>query len=74
MFQWVRLVGMSARKGGSILPWLALGPVTGPMAWRMYRCIRSGDHVLAGLYAVAIVGYWVVLIGRTGQAVAALAQ
>ena len=57
-----------------ILPWLALGPVTGPLAWRMYRCIRAGDKVLATLYGVAIVGFWIGLAHETGQALAALAH
>ena len=56
------------------LPWLALGPITGPLAWRMYHCIRAGEHALAGMYAILIVGFWVVLGTTGGQALADLAH
>jgi len=39
----------------------------------MYRCFRAGEPVLASLYAVVIVGFWIGLVSETGQAVAALA-
>jgi len=63
-----------SRKTLSILPWLALGPVTGPLAWRMYHCARNGDTVLASLYFVAIVATWIVIGATSGQALAALAK
>jgi len=56
------------------LPWLALGPVTGLLAWRMCRCIRAGDRVLAGMYAILIFGFWIVLGTTGGQALADLAK
>lgn len=56
----------------SILPWLALGPVTGPLAWRMYICARNGDRLLAAMYGIAILGCWAVLAATSGQALAAL--
>jgi hypothetical protein len=58
----------------SVLPWLALGPLTGPLAWRMYLCARRGDHVLAGLYGAAIVAIWIVMVASSGQALAALSH
>jgi len=63
----------SSFKTRELLPWLALGPVTGLLAWRMYRCFRAGEPVLASLYAVVIVSFWIGLVSETGQAVAALA-
>jgi hypothetical protein len=38
-------------------PWLALGPVTGPLAAGFYRNWRAGEHVLASLYLVAM-AFW----------------
>ena len=57
----------------SPLPWLALGPISGLIAWRMYRCIRTGDNVLAGLYGVLFIAIWIALGASGGQAMAALA-
>ena len=57
-----------------ILPWMALGPVTGLLAWRMYRCIRAGEPVLAALYAFLILSFWIGLVSESGQALARLAQ
>ena len=65
---------LQARKTLSILPWLALGPVTGPLAWRMVHCFRKGETVLAALYCVAIVASWIVLGATSGQALANLAK
>ena len=61
-------------KAINTLPWLALGPVTGPLAWRMYRCIRAGDRILAGMYAVLILGFWIFLGTTGGQALADFAK
>ena len=57
-----------------ILPWLALGPVTGVLAWRMYRCFRSGEPVLALSYAFLILSFWIGLVSQSGQALARLVQ
>ncbi|MBW8732939.1 MAG: hypothetical protein JF571_01270 [Asticcacaulis sp.] len=57
-----------------VLPWLALGPVTGLLAWRMCRCFRDGELLLASFYALAILGFWIDLIGGSGQALAELVQ
>ena len=64
----------SHSKTREILPWLALGPVTGLLAWRMYRSFRNGDRVLCALYALVILAFWVGMMTETGQALAALAQ
>ena len=64
----------SSSKAREVLPWLALGPVTGLLAWRMYRCIRAGDRALAAQYAFLILSFWIGLLGHTGQALARLAQ
>jgi len=52
---------------------MALGPVTGLLAWRMYRCVRAGERVLAALYAFLILSFWVGLLSESGQALARLA-
>jgi hypothetical protein len=57
-----------------LLPWLVLGPLTGPLAWRMYVCARNGDRVLAAMYGVAIAALWLALGATSGQALAALAR
>ena len=64
----------SCPKAREILPWLALGPITGLLAWRMYRCFRAGEPVLAALYAFLILSFWIGLLGESGQALAALAR
>ena len=46
-----------------IAPWLALGPVTGPLAAGIYRNWRAGEYVLASLYLVATV-FWLYDLGR----------
>lgn len=56
------------------LPWIALGPITGPLACRMYHLVRAGDGALAGMYALAIVSVWLALLVTSGQAVAHLAN
>lgn len=53
---------------------MALGPVTGLLAWRMYRSIRAGERVLAALYAFLILSFWIGLLGESGQALARLAH
>jgi len=73
----VRYVAMSFQRMSkrlSVLPWLALGPITGPLAWRMYVCARKGDHVLSVLYCAAIVAIWIVMVASSGQALAALSH
>jgi len=54
------------------LPWLALGPITGPLAWAMYRSIRTQRHGAAAMWGLAIVCVWVGLGVYSGQALAAL--
>ena len=58
----------------SFLPWLALGPISGLIAWRMYRCVRAGDNALAGLYGILFIAFWIGLSASGGQALAYLAQ
>lgn len=64
----------SSSRTREILPWLALGPVTGLLAWRMYRCFRAGELILAAQYAFLILSFWIGLVGKSGQALAQLAQ
>ena len=45
------LLGRLARA----LPWLVLGPFTGPLGWRMGRSMDAKDRILTLLYGVAIV-------------------
>lgn len=42
-------------------PWLAMGPISGPLAEGVYRNLRKGNRILAGLYAFAVVETFVVL-------------
>ena len=73
----MRFLGMTLHPRLSkigLLPWLVLGPITGPLAWRMYVCARNGDRVLAVMYGVAIAGLWMLLGATSGQALAALAR
>jgi len=63
---------MRFRRYYEILPWLALGPVTGLLAWRLYRSARDGNALLACMYAVAILGSWIVVAAECGQAFASL--
>jgi hypothetical protein len=62
------------RKLAGILPWFALGPVTGPLAYRMNQCVKSGDRGLAALYGIAIIVTWLWLASNGGQALADLSQ
>jgi len=65
---------LSPSKAREILPWLALGPVTGLLAWRMYSCFRTGEPVLALSYAFLILSFWIGLVSKSGQALAVLTQ
>src|SRR6187549_1438236 len=42
-------------------PFLAMGPISGPLAEGVYRNLRKGNKVLAGLYAFAVVETFFVL-------------
>jgi hypothetical protein len=42
-------------------PFLALGPITGPLVEGIVRNARKGETMLAGLYGVAVVATWVAL-------------
>ena len=42
-------------------PFLAMGPISGPLAEGVVRNMRKGDKVLAGIYAFAVVETFVVL-------------
>ena len=37
-----------------VLPWLLLGPLTGPLAEGIVRNLRAGEVALASLYGVAL--------------------
>lgn len=43
------------------IPYVLLGPVTGPLAAGVMRSLRAGQPFLAGLYAFAVIEAWVVL-------------
>lgn len=38
-----------------ILPWLALGPLTGPLAYGMVSCLRARRPVMAAVYGCGLV-------------------
>jgi hypothetical protein len=53
-----------------IAPWLALGPLTGLLGWRMERSLQAKDKALAFLYALAIVTTSAMLVTGFGTSVA----
>jgi len=60
------------RKFIRIAPWLALGPFTGLLGWRMERNLIARNRLLAVLYGLAIVTTSAVLVLGFGSSVAAL--
>jgi len=54
-----------------VVPWLALGPVTGLLGWRMERSLQARDRVLAILYGLAIVSASSMLVSGFGYSLAA---
>jgi hypothetical protein len=42
-------------------PYAILGPITGPLTLRLYRSLKAGRPILAGLYGLAILETYVVL-------------
>ena len=50
-----------ARKVLYWAPFLAMGPISGPLAEGVYRNLRKGNRILAGLYAFAVVETFFVL-------------
>ena len=59
------------QKALRVAPWLALGPVTGLLGWRMERSLEAKDKALAILYALAIVSTSAMLVTGFGTSVAA---
>ena len=49
------------------LPYLLLGPLTGPLAAGMVRAWRSGDRLLSSLYGVSILTTWAGLAALTAH-------
>lgn len=49
-----------------IAPWLALGPVTGLLGWRMERSLHAQDRILAILYGLAIVSTSAMMVSGFG--------
>jgi hypothetical protein len=45
---------MTTRYIKGVLPWLLLGPLTGPLAEGIVRNLRAGEVALASLYGVAL--------------------
>jgi hypothetical protein len=54
-----------------IAPWLALGPFTGLLGWRMERSLEAKNRALALLYALAIVSTSAMLVTGFGTSVRA---
>ena len=50
-----------------VAPWVALGPFTGLLGWRMERSLKAKDRLLAVLYGVAIVSTSAMLVSGFGQ-------
>jgi hypothetical protein len=55
-----------------IAPWLLLGPISGLLAEGIYRNLRLGERVLAGLYFVAMIATWYDLVYFGKQAIESL--
>lgn len=55
-----------------IAPWLALGPITGLLGWRMERSLIARDRILAVLYGLAIVTTSAMLVSGFGHSLTAL--
>lgn len=49
------------RRLRSVAPYIALGPISGPLVAGVVRSLRGGHVVLAGLYAFAAVETWILL-------------
>lgn len=49
--------------------YLAMGPISGPLAANLVVCLRNGRYAMAGVYGAAIVEY----LGLLGAAVTWLA-
>jgi hypothetical protein len=56
-----------------VLPWLLVGPVSGPLAEGIMRNWRAGEVGLASLYAVALIFTTMDLYAVGGRAITALA-
>jgi hypothetical protein len=56
------------------LPWLALGPLTGLLGWRMGRSMEAKNRTLAILYGVSIVTTSAALALWAGHALTALIE
>jgi len=54
-----------------IAPWLALGPFTGLLGWRMERSLKAKDRLLALLYGLAIVTTSTMLVSGFGHSLSA---
>jgi hypothetical protein len=54
-----------------IAPWMALGPVTGLLGWRMERSLQAKDRVLAVLYGLAIASTSAMLVSGFGHSFSA---
>lgn len=57
MAVWLRACGAdmtTAKYVKGVLPWLALGPLTGPLAEGILRNWRAGEVSLAWLYGMAL--------------------
>jgi len=61
----------SLRKILRIAPWVALGPFTGLLGWRMERSLQAKNRLLAVLYGVAIVSTSAMLVSGFGQSLGA---
>jgi len=58
----------------TVLPWLLLGPLTGPLAAGIVRNWRAGNATLAGLYGLALVMTTFDLYALGGWAVSVITQ
>jgi hypothetical protein len=67
----VRMKAKSYFKG--VLPWLLVGPVSGPLAEGIVRNWRAGEVGLASLYATALVFTTVDLYAVGARAITTLA-
>ena len=50
-----------------LVPWLALGPITGLLVEGIYRNLRANNPGLASLYGVAAIVSFYDLVGYSGR-------
>jgi len=56
-----RHVSGAVKRFRGLIPYILLGPISGPLTAGVVRNFRAGQRFLAGLYALAMLEVWIVL-------------